>query len=110
MKQESNSKIERDINKDKIYIVGKDRAFWNLHLGKNETVRMKDIIGIFDLDSSTESEITKSFLKRSEKEYKIVNLLYDLPKSFVLTESEGNENIYMLSNSVDTEIKRMGEA
>jgi hypothetical protein len=84
-------------------------AFERVHLGKNGTVQLKDIVGIFDLDSSTESEITKDFLKRSEKEYKITNLLYDLPKSFVVTTYGDMENIYMLSNSVETEIKRMGE-
>ncbi len=84
-------------------------VFGRIHLGKNGTVHLKDVIGFFDLDSSTESEITKDFLKRSEKDYKIVNLLYDLPKSFVITLENGTENVYMLSNSVETEIKRMGE-
>ena len=84
-------------------------AFGRIHLGKNGTVHVRDIIGFFDLDGSTESEITKEFLKKSEKEYKIVNLLYDLPKSFVITSENGRENVYMLSNSVETEIKRMGE-
>ncbi len=85
------------------------KAFGRIHLGKNETVHVRNIIGFFDLDSSTESETTKDFLKKSEKEYKIVNLLYDLPKCFVVTAENGNENVYMLSNSVETEIKRMGE-
>ncbi len=84
-------------------------AFGRIHLGKNGTVHVRDVIGIFDLDGSTESEITKDFLKNAEREYKIVNLLYDLPKSFVITSENGSENVYMLSNSVETEIKRMGE-
>ena len=85
------------------------KAFGRIHLGKNGTVHVKDIIGFFDLDGATESETSKNFLKRSEKEFKIVNLLYDLPKSFVVTSENGEENVYMLSNSVETEIKRMGE-
>ncbi len=85
------------------------KSITRLHLGKNENVRVKDIIGFFDLDSSTESEATKDFLKRAEKEYKIINLLYDLPRSFVVSEINGNESVYLLSNSVETEIKRMGE-
>lgn len=86
-------------------------GFQRIHLGKNETVHVKNIVGFFDLDGATESETTKDFLKKSEKEYKIINLLYDLPKCFVLTtdRDSGNENVYMLSNSVETEIKRMGE-
>ena len=87
------------------------RGIQRIHLGKNETVNLKNVIGFFDLDGSTEGEITREFLKKSEKEYKIINLLYDLPKSFVLTADveSGAENVYMLSNSVETEIKRMGE-
>lgn len=85
------------------------KSVTRLHLGKNETVRVKDIIGFFDLDGSTESEATKDFLKRTEKEFKMINLLYDLPRSFVVSSKNGNENVYMLSNSVETEIKRMGE-
>lgn len=85
------------------------KAFGRIHLGKNGTVHVKDIIGFFDLDGATESETTKSFLKRSEKEFKIVNLLYDLPKCFVVSAENGEENVYMISNSVETEIKRMGE-
>jgi hypothetical protein len=85
------------------------KAFERIHLGKNGTVRIGDVIGFFDLDGSTESETTKDFLKRIEKEYKMVNLLYDLPKSFVVTTESENESVYMLSNSVETEIKRMGE-
>ncbi len=84
-------------------------AFGRIHLGKNGTVHVNDIIGFFDLDRATESETSKDFLKRMEKEYKITNLLYDLPKSFVITNENGNENVYMISNSVETEIKRMGE-
>ena len=83
--------------------------FSRIHLGKNETVRAGDVIGFFDLDSSTECEATKDFLKRAEKSYKMINLLYDLPRSFVVSSKNGNESVYLLSNSVDTEIKRMGD-
>lgn len=99
-----NSTISTENKNEKI-----KKAFGRIHLGKNGTVHVKDIIGFFDLDGATESETTKSFLKRSEKEFKIVNLLYDLPKCFVVTAENGEENVYMISNSVETEIKRMGE-
>ncbi len=97
------------MKKNKIENKKKYGVFSRIHLGKNETVHVSDIIGFFDLDNSTESEATKCFLKRAEKEYKMVNLLYDLPRSFVVTCKNGNESIYLLSNSVETEIKRMGE-
>ncbi len=102
--------INKDVNsKKQCHKVKSYKSVTRLHLGKNETVRVKDIIGFFDLDCATESEATKDFLKRAEKEYRIINLLYDLPSSFVVSSKNGNENVYMLSNSVETEIKRMGE-
>ena len=44
-----------------------------VHIGNGESVRDTDIIGIFDLDTSTISKITKRFI--SEKE-NIVILIY----------------------------------
>ena len=71
--------INNDVNsKKQCHKVKSYKSVTRLHLGKNETVRVKDIIGFFDLDGATESEATKDFLKRAEKEYRIINLLYDL--------------------------------
>lgn len=55
-----------------------------LHLGQNVVVPTKDVIGIFDLDNTTGSHITRSFLKNAEKAGQIVNISDDLPKSFIV--------------------------
>ena len=34
-----------------------------LHIGKGKSVREEEVIGIFDLDTSTISSITKKFIK-----------------------------------------------
>ena len=39
-----------------------------LHIGKNVTVEERRIIGIFDLDNTTESKYTRSFLAQAEEE------------------------------------------
>ena len=39
-----------------------------LHAGKNRVIRTKNIIGIFDIDKATVSEITKDFLRRVERD------------------------------------------
>ena len=70
-----------------------------MHLGKNETVRDREIIGIFDIDKATESGDTKNFLARMQKEYKAVNLCTDLPNAFVLTDNEYTDRIYITSLS-----------
>ena len=65
-----------------------------MHLGKSETVRNKEIVGIFDIEKATESGETKKFLARMQKEYKAVNLCTDLPAAFVLTDGEYTDRVY----------------
>jgi hypothetical protein len=54
-----------------------------IQITKDKTIRLKDMIGVFDLDTSTVSGITKSFLSNAEKNGAIAGINI-LPKSFVL--------------------------
>ena len=47
-----------------------------LHLGQDTVVRTDEIIGIFDLENTSISKITKEFLARSEKGGLVVNVSY----------------------------------
>ena len=56
-----------------------------LHIGNGVSVRQKDIIGIFDLDTASVSAETKRFLRNAEKK----KILEDeangeIPRSFLL--------------------------
>ncbi len=55
-----------------------------LNIGPNKVVRKKDVIGIFDLDSSTVSLYTRKLLKEAEKEKRVITVDYELPKSFII--------------------------
>ena len=57
-----------------------------IHLGNNAVLRKKKIIGIFDMDTSTRAPETRVYLRRAEKEGRSVNVKYEIPKSFVVTE------------------------
>ena len=59
-----------------------------LHVGNGKTVKRKDVIGIFDLDSATVSKVTKDFVNRKEKEGNLEYDYSDLPRSFVLVDGE----------------------
>ena len=59
-----------------------------LHVGNGRTVKKKDVIGIFDLDSATVSKVTKDFVNRKEKEGDLEYDYSDLPRSFVLVDGE----------------------
>lgn len=55
-----------------------------LPLGQNTVVGKRDIIGVFDLDTSTVKRPTRDFLKKAEKDGRIVTIGSELPNSFVL--------------------------
>ena len=56
-----------------------------LHAGNNKNIREKNIIGIFDIESSTVSDITKKYLSDAEKRGETESAAADeLPKSFIV--------------------------
>lgn len=57
-----------------------------LHAGNHKNLRLKEIVGIFDMDTATVSPITKKFLQRADREGKTEALFEEVPKSFLLTE------------------------
>ena len=80
-----------------------------LHLGKDTSIEIRNIVGIFDLDTSTVSKHTRQFLKVCEKENKVVNVSYELPKSYILYDFDGEYSIYLSALNTATLIKRMSE-
>ncbi len=46
------------------------------------------IVGIFDLDNTSWSYLTREFLSRAERDGKVKNTAEDLPRSFVLCSDE----------------------
>ncbi len=55
-----------------------------LHAGRNRVIRTKNIIGIFDTDKATVSDITKDFLRKTERDGLTESASYEIPKSFIL--------------------------
>ena len=60
-----------------------------LHAGNNKIIREKDIIGIFDMDNSTVSHITRKYLARAEKEERLLAASDEIPKSFIVYKENG---------------------
>ena len=63
-----------------------------LHLGQSVVVPHSDVIGIFDLDITSQSHLTRAFLTRAEQEKRVVNVSDELPKSFVLCQPRRRQN------------------
>ncbi len=59
-----------------------------LHIGNNKMIKTGGIIGIFDMDTSTVSQISRDFLRKTEKEGRLEISNEEIPKSFVLTDDK----------------------
>ena len=59
-----------------------------LNVGSGKSIKEKDIIGIFDMDTSTVSPITRKLLTEAEKAHRTEFPSYEIPKSFILYLSE----------------------
>lgn len=79
-----------------------------IHLGGDTTIKTEDIVGIFDLDSTTISKHTRKFLNLAEKRGEVKTVTYELPKAFVLCSSGDNKSIYLTQLSSTTLEKRAG--
>ena len=80
-----------------------------LHLGKDTSIEINNIVGIFDMDTSTVSKHTREFLRVCEKENRIVNVSYELPKSYILYDFGGEYSVYLSPLNTATLTKRMTE-
>ena len=79
-----------------------------LHLGQDIVIRSKNIIGIFDIENTSISKITKDFLGSEEKKKRVITVSSDLPKSFVVCENDGEVTVYISQISCATLKKRSG--
>ncbi len=67
-----------------------------LHLGQETVVRLKDVVGIFDMDNTTISKHTRQFLADAEKGKRVFYVSPELPKSFVVCVTpDGDETVYV---------------
>ena len=73
-----------------------------IHIGNNRVIKNTDILGIFDLDSSTVSVKTRSFLSKAQREKRVITLSYELPKSFIILK---NNEVYLSPLNTSSIIK-----
>lgn len=53
-------------------------------LGKGKFINSSDIVAVFDLDITSQSHLTRKFLRASEERGDVENASEDIPKAFVL--------------------------
>ena len=78
-----------------------------ISIGGDMMVRDRDIIGVFDLDATADSEKTMEYLQSAERNGALLNIAEDIPKSFLVTEEYGMEKVYFTQLNAATLEKRM---
>ena len=79
-----------------------------LHLGKGTLVPTGSIVGIFDLDITSQSYLTRRFLREAEQRGQVVNAAEDIPKTFVVCR-DGDKTQVSLSQMAAATLLRRAE-
>lgn len=79
-----------------------------IHLGQETVVKSNDVIGIFDIESTTVSKHTRKFLEQSEKKGEVFTVSYELPKSFIICNKQNTKKneVFISQISSVTLLKR----
>ena len=81
-----------------------------LHIGQNVMLEDKRIIGIFDLDNTSTSKITREFLNTAEQDSVVQTACEDIPKSFVVCDHPYHRQIVYLSQLNSTTLQKRAES
>ena len=57
-----------------------------LHAGRDTVIREKKIIALLDLDYASQNRETLEFLRRAEREGRLINVTEELPKAVIVTD------------------------
>ena len=77
-----------------------------LHLGQDIVVPEAAVVGIFDMDNTTGSHITRKFLHDAEKAGMVVSVSDELPNSFIVCDDENSKKVFLSQLSSQTLLKR----
>jgi len=77
-----------------------------LHLGENIVVPIKDVIGIFDMETAADSTDTIQFLRMAEEDGFVQRITCEKPKSLIIAEVNKKSKIFLSPISSSTLGKR----
>lgn len=81
-----------------------------LHIGNGKSIRIKEIIGIFDADNATLSQVTKKYLSDAERRGELMWAADEIPRSFILSKERGRMSVFFSPLSVSALYGRLAEA
>ena len=77
-----------------------------LHIGEGKIIKKKDVIGVFDLETTSVSKKTRDFLRVHDKKGDIEYISDEIPKTYVICNSQKDKKVYMTQISSNTLHKR----
>ena len=80
-----------------------------LHIGNSVMIPERNIIGIFDLDNTSQSKITAAFLKNAQEEGVVIDACEDIPRTFLLCDHPYHRQIVYLSQLGSTTLQGRGK-
>lgn len=78
-------------------------------LGKETFVSSHDIIGIFDLDITSQSHLTRKYLSSADKAGCVVNAAEDIPVTFVVCKNKNTSSVILSQTASAKLAKKTGE-
>lgn len=81
-----------------------------LHIGQNELLPEKRIIGVFDLDKAGYSKRAREYLSAAEREGVVLDISGDIPKSFVVCDHPYHRQIIYLSQLNTVTLQKRAES
>ena len=80
-----------------------------LHIGRNQMIAERHIIGIFDLEITSQSKLTRAFLDGAERDGTVIEACDDLPKSFLVCDHPYHPQIVYLSELNTATLRQRAE-
>ena len=77
-----------------------------IYVGGAAVLDRDDIVGIFDMDNTSWSYLTRETLSRAERDGRVKNAAEDLPRSFILC---GNEDVILTQPTAATLARRLDD-
>ena len=77
-----------------------------LHLGNDVVINTEKIVAMFDIDACTVSKKTRDFVAAAQKNGEVINVSYELPRSFVVCNDKGKTSVYISQLSTKTLSRR----
>ena len=77
-----------------------------LHIGEGKIVNKKEIVGIFDLETTSISKKTREFLRINEKQGNVEYIGTEIPKTYIISSKNEKKKVYITQISSQTLHKR----